>query len=252
MEQELKERLIDRLKQVGAFDIRIADPRIGFEHSLPERHPLELWPECRSIIVFAVATPPEGNNTYMGPLSQWAGERNIGPVPDGFLSEDFAVDRLCRLFIAAVTLRGVDVIMNAGHEVRFWPSFRLQLKLCAFEAGIGVYGRQGIIIHPRLGSRLRLGAIATPAVLPPDCRLTSFDPCAGCDECIKACPAQAFDRTQVYPASYSREKCTATRAKIASRGLYCHNCYAACPAGGIPDDELLRIHRAESFYHAGG
>jgi epoxyqueuosine reductase QueG len=248
MEQELKRTVVDRLKEVGAYDARVADPTVGFEHSLPDMHPLQVWPECRSIIVYAVATPPEGNNTYLGPRSHCDGDRRLGPVPDDLQSEEFAVDRLCRMLLSSITLRGIAVLMEAGHDVRFWPSMGFQLKLSAYEAGIGVYGKQGIIIHPELGSRIRLGAIATSAMLPPDGRLIGFDPCASCEECLKACPAQAFDRSVSYPASYTREKCTVTRARIAKRGLYCHNCYAACPAGKIPDDELLTIRHAESYY----
>ncbi len=40
MVNDLKQRLVSRLKQIGAYDVRIADPRVGFEHALPGRHHL--------------------------------------------------------------------------------------------------------------------------------------------------------------------------------------------------------------------
>ncbi|UCD58902.1 MAG: hypothetical protein JSV16_07290 [Candidatus Hydrogenedentota bacterium] len=122
-----------------------------------------------------------------------------------------------------------------------------RLKLSAFEAGIGVYGRSGLIIHPVLGSRMRLGAIKTDAVLEPDGCLEGFEPCENCDLCIKMCPAKAFDLTRRYPHSWSREKCTSKRADIAEEGLYCHNCFAVCPADEFKDEELLCIKEVKSF-----
>ena len=83
----------------------------------------------------------------------------------------------------------------------------LQLKLSAFEAGIGVYGRSGLIIHPVLGNRIRFGGILTDAVLEPGRRLEGFDPCEDCGRCIEMCPAKAFDLTKRYPYSFSQEKC---------------------------------------------
>jgi len=55
------------------------------------------------------------------------------------------------------------------------------------------------------------------------------------------------DRNKPYPHSWSRDTCTARRAQIAKRGLYCHNCFTVCPAGSVPDEDLLCIREATSF-----
>jgi epoxyqueuosine reductase QueG len=83
--------------------------------------------------------------------------------------------------------------------------------------------------------------------LEPDGRLTGFDPCADCDRCQRACPAKAFDPSKPYPASWSRTACEAKRAEIAARGLYCHNCYAMCPAGQVAGQDLLWMRESMSF-----
>ena len=128
-------------------------------------------------------------------------------------------------------------------------SFRQpRLKLAAFEAGIGVYGRSGVLIHPVLGSRMALSAIMTDAVLEPDGRLESFEPCKNCDLCIKMCPAEAYDPAKSYPHSWSRETCAPKRAEIEKSGLYCHNCFAVCPAGKLEDEELFCSKEAKSFF----
>jgi ferredoxin len=245
MSNDLKQDLVNRLKQIGAYDVRVANPHRGFEHALPGKHPLELWPECGSVIVLAVARSPKANNIYAGPFAPWQGRRMSGPVPPDIQSDEQGMVRLAGLFLAFVRLEGLEFLQTNGHNVSF---LQPQLKLSAFEAGIGVYGRSGLIIHPALGNRIVLGAIMTNAVLEPDGRLEGFEPCQDCDLCIEMCPAGAFDSTKQYPHSWSRETCTAKRIELAHRELYCHNCFAACPVGALKDEELLCIKEAESFF----
>jgi len=266
----LKEVLVDRLKQVGAYDVRVADPNIGYEHVLIGRHPpdiwkplpvdrfrknpLDLWRQSRSVIVFAVACSPKTNNIFIGPYAPWKREWEFGRFnPRDVQSDKHAMERLARVLISHITLRGMMFLQAQGYNVCVqYSSYSMpSLKLSAYEAGIGVYGRAGFIIHPVLGSRIRLGGILTDAVLEPDGRLEGFDPCENCDLCIKICPAQAFDPAKRYPYSYAREKCMAKRAEIAAKGLYCHNCYAVCPAGKLKDERLLRIKEAKSIFKRG-
>lgn len=238
----LKKDLKDRLRQAGAYDVGIADPSVGYENAQEGRHPLELWDRCRSVVVFAVACPPRANNTYLGPLAPWEGNRNIGPAPQYILSGDYAMTRLSILFLSSVAMKGMALLSARGFEVSFLTP---QLKLSAYEAGLGVYGRSGVIIHPILGNRMNLGAIMTDAALEPNLRLEGFEPCEGCDLCIRACPAGALDPVKSYPDSYSRERCTAKRAEIVGKGLYCHSCFAVCPAGKLKEEELLSISEAK-------
>ena len=253
VDAELKETLVGRLKQVGAYAVGVADPHQGYEHALPGKHPLTLWPDCQSVIIFAIACSPEMNNTYLGPYAPWSGPRNVGPVPDDLASDLYAMDRLVRLVTASVTLKGVALLQGRGYEVKFTAgpgTFGVpllpQLTLSAYEAGLGVYGRSGVILNPELGNRMRLGGLMTDATLPPDGRLTDYAPCEGCDRCVRMCPAQAFDLNPdaAYPASWSRETCTAKRAEIAEQGYYCHNCWIVCPAGTVEDEDLLLMQRA--------
>jgi ferredoxin len=275
MVANLKQDLVAHLLRVGAYDVRIASPSIGFEHSLPSQHPLELWPECRSIVVFVVACPPRANNLYFGPYARWHGERetigevvldtqepsgkrsssglqSTGPVPKTIVAEDYAMYRLVVLFLSFITMEAVGHLESKGYSggpVSLYPVLsKIQRKLCAYEAGIGVYGRSGIIIHPILGNRMRIGVVMTDALLQPDGRLEGFEPCMNCDLCIQMCPARAFDPDKAYPASWSRNKCTAKRRELGLRGLYCHNYLAVCPAGTIRDEDLLRDSEARSVY----
>ena len=246
MIRDLKQSLVNRLKRVGAYAVGIADPRVGYEKTLHRKHPLELWEQCRSVIVFAVACSPKANNTYTGLYAPWSQpNRGIGPVPEYIQSECYAMDRLYRPFLSSITLRGMEFLHTNGCTFSF---LKPQLKLSAFEAGLGVYGRSGLIIHPILGNRIRLGAIMTDVVLEPDGRLEGYSPCENCDLCIKMCPAKAHDPKKRYHQSFDREKCLSKRAEIAEKGLYCHNCYAVCHVGKLKDEELLCMKDANSIF----
>jgi len=245
MDDSLKQDLIKRLKQVGAYDVCVADPKQGFDRALPKQHPLQLWERCRSVVVFAVAMGPQTNNVYMGPYAPWKGPRELSPVPQDIQSEEYAMDRLSRLFVSSITLKGMIFLSEKGYEVSFTIP---QLKLSAYEAGLGVYGRSGLILHPELGNRMSLGAILTNAALEPDGRLEGFHPCEKCNRCVEMCPAHAFDPEKEYPQSWSRSACTTKREEIAQKRLFCHNCFAVCPAGKIDDDMLLSMKAARSLF----
>jgi epoxyqueuosine reductase QueG len=252
MQKSLKTRLIGHLKQAGAYDVRIADPRRGFEHAEEGRHPLDLWKDCQSVIAFAVAMPPESELTYVGPYSPSTDSTTMRFKP----SFDCAVERLAHLFVATIAFWGATFLQESGWNVALSASGlpgllsepTTQSKLCAYESGLGVYGRSGLILHPELGNRMSIGIILTDAVLEPDPRPADFEPCRGCDLCLRMCPARAFDPTKSYPHSWSREKCASKTAEIAAKGLKCNNCFVVCPAGKLKDEDLLYTGEKISFY----
>ncbi|MBN2083910.1 MAG: epoxyqueuosine reductase [Anaerolineales bacterium] len=62
-------------------------------------------------------------------------------------------------------------------------------------AGIGVVGRNGLLINARYGSRLMLGGVVTTALLPALRRTGPKEPgCpANCRICVDACPVKAIE-----------------------------------------------------------
>ncbi len=152
----------------------------------------------------------------------------------------FALRRLSDYFGVAVLSEGEEFLRQRGYRVFRSGPAQLQMKLSAYEAGIGVYGKSGVILHPQLGNRLYIGAILTDAELAPDPKLVGFEPCRNCNACVKACPAKAFDTSKTYPDSFAREKCEANRGRMDEDRVFCNRCWAICSASRIPDAELLR------------
>ena len=260
--QDLKQVLVWGLRQAGAYDARVADPRQGFEHALPGRHPLELWPACRSVIVYGVAMSTRAMHTYVGPLSP-----SDDPDTMRFAhSERFGLVRLGYLFLSGIAMWGGALLEQHGYCMSatfsgapgmLRPRNPVQCKLCAYEAGLGVYGRSGLILHPELGSRMAIGVILTDAPLLPDPKLEGFDPCHDCQTCIEACPGQAYTTGLPYPQSWSREKCMAAKERLLDQGgLHCDACFVACPRSRIPEEDLLlieeRLSAWESARRSGG
>jgi epoxyqueuosine reductase len=117
------------------------------------------------------------------------------------------------------------------------------LKDAAILSGLGVMGRNNLLITPQYGPRVRLRALLMNVPLPASGPLEGFDPCKGCEApCLGACPQEAFGG-----GAYQRKRCQrqmkadeanpialrspvvgmATKFKVA----YCRLCELACPVG---------------------
>jgi epoxyqueuosine reductase len=124
------------------------------------------------------------------------------------------------------------------------------LKDAAILAGLGVMGRNNLLITPRYGPRVRLRALLVDISLPATAPVGRFDPCKGCPApCLSACPRDAFDG-----GSYARERCQlqmqadeanpiALRSPVVGmptkfKVAYCRLCELSCPVG---DSDTLQL-----------
>jgi epoxyqueuosine reductase QueG len=225
MEQLTKQSFLAALRQLGAYDVRVANPRTGFEHAIAQRHPLAVMPECRSAIVFIVPKPAWANNTVIALPCDSEHESAAADLPllhrltrlPGYQTLSIGDLLHDRIWFAAAQL-----LEHHGHRAGHGA---VQEKLCCHEAGIGVYGRSGLIIHPVLGNRFYPGVVLTDAEFEPDARLAGFDPCAGCERCVRACPGNAYRAGGSYPGNWSRDACLETRGRLESESTYCHECW---------------------------
>ncbi len=112
------------------------------------------------------------------------------------------------------------------------------LKDCGVLGGIGVIGKNNLLITPELGPRVRLRALFLDVELAPT-SLPGFDPCATCDRpCLRACPKDAFR-----DGHYRRDHCHLEMEKNRNNPVvvdpksgvlfikFCRSCELSCPVG---------------------
>ncbi|MBU3114165.1 4Fe-4S binding protein [Clostridium lacusfryxellense] len=63
----------------------------------------------------------------------------------------------------------------------------------AVSAGLGVWGRNGIIVNNDYGAGILFAATFTNAPLKPSFITKDTNHCTNCDKCINACPGKAFE-----------------------------------------------------------
>jgi epoxyqueuosine reductase len=81
--------------------------------------------------------------------------------------------------------------LNMGREVMGLVG-DVSLRHAAVAAGLGVFGRHNLVIHPRFGTRIVFTAILTELPLESDPPVQD-ELCTQCNLCVEACPAQALD-----------------------------------------------------------
>lgn len=77
----------------------------------------------------------------------------------------------------------------------------LNEKICGFLAGLGVVGKNNLLINPKYGSQFVIGEAVTSEEFIKYDEPINFFPCENCSLCIKACPNQALDD------GFSKKRC---------------------------------------------
>ena len=114
-------------------------------------------------------------------------------------------------------------------------NYRVIAPLVARDAGLGEIGRMGLLMTPRLGPRVRLGAVTTDLPLVPDSRSddpSMLDFCRICKKCADNCPVRAIphdDRREIDGVSRWRIDSDTCFRYWSVVGTDCGRCMAVCP-----------------------
>ncbi len=221
LSQELKELSI----REGADLFGIADADCYLDRVYQGNKPQEFMEGVRSVVIVAVAIPNGA----------------IEPLPKG------RAEYTNTLIAATVTLRGMSfkiarhlerkgfkasIVPNEGSEFGYWYADKktlkadMSVKWAAYQAGLGNYGLNHLLITPEFGPRVRLTAILTDTVLEhgkPSLPLVN-ERCQSCQKCIGACPVQAIHSN----GEMHKHKCSDYMFSQLG-GLRCGLCLKACP-----------------------
>lgn len=194
--------------------------------SLPEANrPSAFLPEARSVIVL-------GSQLFEVLTRKLTARGKVG----GVTPRDF--------FNAHNETVGRDLVQTAYRLARFltnqgYPSINVgqdltdyrtiisvfPFKFAAVQAGLGTLGKNGLLLTPEYGPRVKLSAVLTEAPLAAD-SVIGKDMCGDCDICFKVCPSGALkEPTAEKRPNYDRFACCAFYTANEGCGL----CMSKCP-----------------------
>jgi epoxyqueuosine reductase len=218
--RQLAREVVDKALAIGVSLAGIADCK-ALRASPSHRAETVRWPsDARSAIVLALSHPASDSR-----LDHWNGEP--GGTPGN--------RRLTRAGLTLVRWlkrrHGIEAL-SVPYPIQRGGVF---FKDAAVLAGLGIIGRNNLVVTPTLGPRIRLRVILLNTRLTPTGPLADFNPCDPCSApCLYACPQGAFRS-----GSFDRRCCLCQMARDESVAVpddgiaiqYCRVCELACPLG---------------------
>ena len=194
---------------------RFGDAPVGFR-------PTDLYPECKSVIVFAKKLPESVFYTE-------------STIPYSFV-DDIALHEVLRLSLdIAVGLekRNIVAVPIPSEPYDYWDKDSMtgkglvSLKHAGYLAGLGIIGRNTLLCNPEFGNLIKLGAVLSNAELEAD-PILCVDLCSDkCNLCLKSCPSGAIKESSV-----DQKKCRLQSEGTTKKGepiTVCNNCRRVCP-----------------------
>lgn len=148
--------------------------------------------------------------------------KEMDVVKKGILADDFPCYKASREKANNIS----DALKKHGFSAAV--TVGVSIKNACVLSGIGVYGKNALIINPEHGTMLRYCVVLTD--WEPDSYgepLKDFNPCEDCDECIKACKAGCLN-----PYVVDGLKCMCTYIekgmKLSQTYPMCSDCQDVC------------------------
>ncbi|MDO9508454.1 MAG: reductive dehalogenase domain-containing protein [Thermovirgaceae bacterium] len=207
---------------LGADDVGVARMNPGIYYSQRGRHEetfgQPVTEDLPNVLVVVVAMDPR--MIHKGPLAPEMMETARGYLKAGIT----AIASAC-------------VIREMGYQARAHTdgNYLLVASRAAVAAGLGVFGRSGLVIHRKFGPCIRLSAVTTDMPLVPDeqdlasVAVRCF--CRICGRCARFCPGRAIPEGDSVPERenpwpLNAEKCYEAWRRM---GTDCGVCISACP-----------------------
>ena len=198
-------------------------PSQRFEKAPEGFKPVDVYGDCRSVIVFAKKVPhaallADSCIPYTHVSEIVTGEVDLLGVRLSLALEE--------LGIAAVPVPS-DVPLEHWEADRQYARGVLSMRHAGYLAGLGVLGKNTLLINEKYGNMIQIGAVLANVELEPD-PLATYEGCiTDCRKCIEACTRGALDGITV-----NQKLCRPLSNYVNERGFTlkkCGECRKACP-----------------------
>ena len=201
----------------GAIMVGIADAG-DFDLAPDDFKPSDNLENCRSVIVLAASFSKESlQRTFV----EYTDTRNETYKRMDNIAKEVAKQITCAGYKAKAVggIGGKKWIDGTNHG-------HISLKHAAELAGLGVIGKNYLLINPEYGTRLWFSAVITDAELTPD-EKAGYSFCDDCNKCVEMCPSKALDDIN----SFGKKACSRTCFKMVDKKwmLVCFLCRKVCP-----------------------
>ena len=194
-----------------------------FSQSPSGFHPTDIYIKCKSVVAFIKKMPS-------------AVIRADNPVPytHSVHLMHSAIDRIGLELCRSLERKGIGAVpVPCDTPYEYWDAERshgmgiLSMRHTGYLAGLGVLGKNTLLVNKDLGNLISIGAILVDAELEPDSIITDQICMDNCRKCLDACPQGAIDGTAVNQAL-----CRSNSLGKTARGFdvyVCNACRRVCP-----------------------
>lgn len=190
-------------------------------------HPTDVFKDCRSVVVYALALPK--GLTKVSPRIVYQHINSISRNQLDYIG--------IAAGMAIEALGGVAVPLPCDAPYDYWDPEKMEgkgvisMRHAAVLAGVGSMGKNTLVINKRFGSMINIGALLTDLDLksdPPQEDICLKD----CRACLDSCPPKALDGISV-----NQKLCRENAYSTNARGFEvceCNLCRVKCPlASGV-------------------
>jgi epoxyqueuosine reductase QueG len=186
-------------------------------------HPNDIYKECKTVIVFAKKLPK--SSLYASNCVPYTHINNL------IIQE---VDNLTLAIERMLEELGIEVIpIPTDDPYEYWEPKQLygrailSLRHAGYRAGLGLLGKNTLLINERYGNMIQLGAVLINLELQGD-PIANYIACIpDCRLCIENCPANALNGTTV-----NQKSCRPLSTYKTEKGYIlkkCNLCRKICP-----------------------
>ena len=198
-------------------DLVGAAPVDRFQEAPRMTHPRGILPDAKAVVVIAIKYPDAA-------IDGWG----KAPAESMFFYQSVQVSMTATVmpmitfklyrFLEKAGYLALPVAPSGFYRYRDYKEIQggfiadFSHRHAAVAAGLGEFGRQGLLLTPQFGVRQRMASVITNAPLQGDPLYNGNSLCDGCEVCLKACPVNAFHKTEQHSAPIGER--TFTYAKV--------------------------------------